>query len=44
VAVIASIVLFSEEVDLIRLIVGGGLIVLSIALSYQTRIAAEGTV
>jgi drug/metabolite transporter (DMT)-like permease len=44
VAVIASIILFSEEVDLIRLIVGGGLIVLSIALSYQTRIAAEGTV
>jgi drug/metabolite transporter (DMT)-like permease len=44
VAVIASIVLFSEEVDLVRLIVGGGLIVLSIVLSYKTRIVAEGTV
>jgi drug/metabolite transporter (DMT)-like permease len=44
VAVIASIVLFSEEVDLVRLIVGGGLILLSIVLSYKTRIVAEGTV
>jgi drug/metabolite transporter (DMT)-like permease len=44
VAVIASIVLFSEEVDFVRLIVGGGLILLSIVLSYKTRIVAEGTV
>jgi drug/metabolite transporter (DMT)-like permease len=44
VAVIASIVLFSEEVDLVRLVVGGGLILLSIVISYKTRVAAEGTV
>ncbi|MFT7409590.1 MAG: drug/metabolite transporter (DMT)-like permease [Oleispira sp.] len=44
VAVIASIVLFSEEADFVRLIVGGGLILLSIVLSYRTRITAEGAV
>jgi drug/metabolite transporter (DMT)-like permease len=44
VAVIASIVLFSEEVDIVRLIVGGGLIVLSIVMSYKTRITEERTV
>jgi drug/metabolite transporter (DMT)-like permease len=44
VAVIASIVLFSEEIDLVRLTVGGGLILLSIVMSYKTRITAEETV
>jgi drug/metabolite transporter (DMT)-like permease len=44
VAVIASIVLFSEEADFIRLTVGGGLILLSIVISYKTRITARETV
>ncbi len=44
VAVIASIVLFSEEADFIRLTVGGGLILLSIVISYKTRITARKTV
>lgn len=35
-AVIASIVLFSEEADLVRLIIGGGLILLSVLISYKT--------
>ncbi|MBQ0729379.1 MAG: EamA family transporter, partial [Oleispira antarctica] len=40
VAVIASIVLFSEDVDVVRLAIGGGLIFLSVVISYKTRIAA----
>lgn len=36
VAVISSIVLFSEEADLLRLLVGGGLILLSVVISYRT--------
>jgi drug/metabolite transporter (DMT)-like permease len=44
VAVIASIVLFSEEADFVRLTVGGGLILLSIVISYKTRITARETV
>lgn len=36
IAVIASIVLFSEEADLVRLGVGGGLILLSVVVSYKT--------
>jgi drug/metabolite transporter (DMT)-like permease len=36
VAVVASIVLFSEEVDLLRLSMGGGLILLSVVISYRT--------
>ncbi|MGK0248684.1 MAG: drug/metabolite transporter (DMT)-like permease [Oleispira sp.] len=44
VAVIASIVLFSEDVDLVRLTVGGGLILLSIIMSYKTHIAVKGAV
>lgn len=36
VAVVASIVLFSEEADLVRLLVGGGLILLSVMVSYKT--------
>ena len=36
VAVIASIVLFSEEVDLVRLLIGGGLILLSVVVSYRS--------
>jgi hypothetical protein len=35
-AVIASIVLFSEEADLVRLIIGGGLILLSVVVSYRS--------
>ena len=35
VAVVASIVLFSEEADLVRLSIGGGLILLSIIISYR---------
>jgi drug/metabolite transporter (DMT)-like permease len=38
-AVIASIVLFSEEADLVRLIIGGSLILLSVLISYKTTIA-----
>mgnify|MGYP003625571128 CR=1 FL=1 len=41
VAVIASIVLFSEDVDVVRLAIGGGLIFLSVVISYKTRIAAS---
>ncbi|MEH6447308.1 MAG: EamA family transporter [Oleispira sp.] len=37
IAVIASIVLFSEEADLVRLGVGGSLILLSVVVSYNTR-------
>ncbi len=36
VAVIASILLFSEEADLLRLAIGGGLILLSVLISYRT--------
>jgi hypothetical protein len=36
IAVIASIVLFSEEADLVRLGVGGSLILLSVIVSYKT--------
>lgn len=36
VAVVASIVLFSEEADLLRLSMGGGLILLSVVISYRT--------
>lgn len=36
VAVVASIVLFSEEADLLRLAIGGGLILLSVLVSYRT--------
>jgi len=36
VAVVASIVLFSEEADLLRLVIGGGLILLSVVISYRT--------
>ncbi len=36
VAVIASIVLFSEEADLVRLLIGGGLILLSVVVSYRS--------
>jgi drug/metabolite transporter (DMT)-like permease len=36
IAVIASIVLFSEEADLVRLGVGGSLILLSVVVSYKT--------
>lgn len=36
VAVVASIVLFSEEADLVRLSIGGALILLSIYISYQS--------
>ena len=35
-AVIASIILFSEEADLLRLSIGGALILLSIYISYQS--------
>ncbi len=35
-AVIASIVLFSEEADLVRLAIGGALILLSVIVSYKT--------
>lgn len=37
-AVIASIVLFSEEADIFRLLIGGGLIALSIYVSYQNSV------
>jgi drug/metabolite transporter (DMT)-like permease len=37
VAVVASIVLFSEEADLVRLTVGGSLILLSVFISYKTQ-------
>ena len=37
VAVVASIVLFSEEADLVRLSIGGGLILLSIIISYRSH-------
>ena len=37
VAVFASIVLFSEEADLVRLTVGGSLILLSVFISYKTQ-------
>lgn len=37
IAVIASIVLFSEDVDLLRLIIGGSLILLSVAVSYRSE-------
>jgi drug/metabolite transporter (DMT)-like permease len=37
VAVIASIMLFSEEADLVRLMVGGSLILLSVFISYKTQ-------
>jgi drug/metabolite transporter (DMT)-like permease len=36
IAVLASIVLFSEEADLVRLIIGGSLILLSVLISYKT--------
>ena len=39
IAVIASIVLFSEQADLMRLSIGGGLIALSIFVSYQTTVS-----
>ena len=38
IAVIASIVLFSETADITRLLIGGSLIALSIVISYQTNI------
>ena len=41
VAVVASIVLFSEEADLLRLLVGGGLILLSVVISYRTSYRAS---
>jgi len=41
VAVIATIVLFSEEVDLVRLSIGGSLILLSIFVSYKANITAS---
>lgn len=37
IAVIASIVLFSEDVDLLRLIIGGSLILLSVIVSYRSE-------
>lgn len=40
-AVIASIVLFSEEADLFRLSIGGALILLSIYISYQSAAPSE---
>jgi drug/metabolite transporter (DMT)-like permease len=36
VAVVASIVLFSEDADLLRLVIGGGLILLSVVISFRT--------
>lgn len=41
IAVIASIVLFSEDADLLRLSIGGALILLSIYISYQSAIPAK---
>lgn len=41
VAVVASIVLFSEEADLVRLSIGGALILLSIYISYQSAVPVE---
>ena len=41
VAVVASIVLFSEEADLLRLLLGGGLILLSVVISYRTSIDSK---
>jgi len=41
IAVIASIVLFSEEADLVRLGVGGGLILLSVVVSYKTSAGTQ---
>jgi drug/metabolite transporter (DMT)-like permease len=38
IAVIASIVLFSEDVDLLRLIIGGSLILLSVIVSYRSEL------
>ena len=38
VAVIASIVLFSEEADLVRLLIGGALILMSIYISYKSHV------
>jgi disulfide bond formation protein DsbB len=38
VAVIASIILFSEEADMVRLLIGGALILLSIYVSYKSSI------
>lgn len=37
-AVVASIILFSEEANLIRLLIGGGLILLSVLVSYKTSV------
>ncbi len=41
VAVVAAIVLFSETVDLLRLGLGGGLIALSIYISYQSGLSGN---
>lgn len=41
IAVIASIVLFSEDVDLLRLIIGGSLILLSVIVSYRSEIVTQ---
>lgn len=41
IAVVASIVLFSETVDLLRLGLGGGLIALSIYISYQSSLSGS---
>ena len=38
IAVIASIVLFSEDVDMLRLFIGGSLIFMSVVISYKTTV------
>jgi drug/metabolite transporter (DMT)-like permease len=44
IAVIASVVLFSEEVDVFKLGIGGGLILLSVAASYKTQVVSTKAV
>lgn len=41
IAVIASIVLFSEDADMLRLLIGGALILLSIYVSYKSHIPKQ---